>query len=86
MTPIRPAARVADFLVRRYGIDRVAEIVRMFEEGRRSEEVAAALGVKRQIVWRWRRDLGVAVRRYVPHPEVEAIVRPIRPRADRIMV
>lgn len=77
-TPYRPARRTAEFLLQKYGRERFLVLLDRFRSGAHPTEIAKEFEVQRQIVWRWKRDLGAPA--YVLHPEVEAVIHE-QPRA-----
>ena len=69
------ALEIAELLVRKYGRDGLTELLAALRAGKSKRAIAAQRGVTRMEVWRWQRALGVEVRTFQPHREVEALLR-----------
>jgi hypothetical protein len=73
-TELRSPFRIANVLLKRYGQERFDRLIAMFRGGFTNSQIAEEYQVRRQIVWRWRRELGETRPMYIVRPEVQALV------------
>jgi hypothetical protein len=63
--------RIAKNFVRRYGEDRLRELIDRLSVGESGQQIAESFGVSREAVRKWKNTFGNIVTYYSVHPEVQ---------------
>ena len=63
--------RIAKNFVRRYGEDRLRELIERLSVGESGQQIAESFGVSREAVRKWKNTFGNVMTYYSVHPEVQ---------------
>jgi hypothetical protein len=74
MASTRSRERVARNFVRRYGRERLRELLGLLSSGESGQAIAEAFDVSRERVRQWKNTFGTVVTLYQVHAEVEALL------------
>lgn len=66
--------KLARYLIKRFGKDGLQRLIEGFERRDKCAELVQTYGVTRQRIHQWKNTLGVPIRSYVLHPEVQALL------------
>ncbi|MCA9490499.1 MAG: helix-turn-helix domain-containing protein [Myxococcales bacterium] len=74
MATSRSRERVARNFVKRYGRERLRQLLLLLANGESGQAIAETFDVSRERVRQWKNTFGTVVTLYQVHPEIEALL------------